>query len=319
VLLALTCGVTAGAHAEGLLSPPWAAVQCRLHLPAQRVSGRAPLIVALHGCKQDAKLFARITRFDAWADAHGYAVLYPEQSVLNNSDHCWNWFLPLNQIRGSGEPAAIVALTEMAVQAYDLDRAHVFVTGISSGGAMADILASCYPEVFAAVAIHSGLEYQASTSIFTANSVLQTGGEISGEESARRALLCSAGLVHGPVRAMLLQGTSDVRVYPVAADKLWKQFTALGDWLDDGLRNRSFPHSPTRSLWVHPQALGAYPYLVDDVEFGGKVVIRRITVQGLAHAWSGGPAGFANSDPLGPDATGMIGEFFDFARGERPL
>jgi len=39
------------------------------------------------------------------------------------------------------------------------------IAGLSAGGALAGILSSTYPDVFAAIGIHSGTVYQAATSV----------------------------------------------------------------------------------------------------------------------------------------------------------
>ena len=292
---------------------PSQALDYKFHAPANadHFAPSRPLIVALHGCKQDAELFAKITRLNEQADRAGMAVLYPEQSIFKNIDHCWNWFLPFNQQRDYGEPSEIVALVRQIAQRYPIDRSRIYVMGISSGGAMANILASCYPDIFSAVAIHSGLEYQASTSMFTANEVLRSGGEIDGRTSGQLAFQCADGHHRRILPAITLHGTEDTRVYPIASDLIATQFSVLNDLIDDGIENESFPHAATHHRLVTPDQPAGYAYRIDDTLYQTKLALRQVTIRGLAHAWSGGVSGFANSDPLGPDATAMIVNFFD--------
>jgi poly(3-hydroxybutyrate) depolymerase len=62
-----------------------------------------PLLVMLHGCTQTPADFAAGTRMDELADAHQFIVVYPQQTLLDNPSACWNWPVPANQVRGSGE------------------------------------------------------------------------------------------------------------------------------------------------------------------------------------------------------------------------
>src|SRR5688500_12414199 len=53
-----------------------------------------PLVVVLHGCKQNARDFARDSGWTQLADKLQVALALPEQPQANNQDHCFNWFLP---------------------------------------------------------------------------------------------------------------------------------------------------------------------------------------------------------------------------------
>ena len=117
----------------------------------------APLVVMLHGCTQDAQDFAAGTRMNALPKKHGLFVLYPSQPATANSNLCWNWYESAHQQRGSGEPALLSALTLEVLDNHPVDRDRVFIAGFCAGGAMALIMAEQYPELFAAVGVHSGL------------------------------------------------------------------------------------------------------------------------------------------------------------------
>ncbi len=130
---------------------------CRPRLAADRP---APLVCMLHGCTQDPATFAAATLMNDAAERHGFVVVYPGQSRGSNPQGCWNWFLPEHQRRGAGEPAQIAGIVRDLIETEarcTIDPGRVFVAGLSSGGAMAAILAACYSDLFAAVAVHSGL------------------------------------------------------------------------------------------------------------------------------------------------------------------
>src|SRR5437588_8941701 len=109
-----------------------------------------PLLVMLHGCSQTAADFAAGTQMDELADAHQFIVVYPQQTLLNNPTACWNWSVPGNQTRGSGEPsilAGIVKTIEGNTSHWTIDRSRVFVAGSSAGAVMSVIWGATYPDL----------------------------------------------------------------------------------------------------------------------------------------------------------------------------
>jgi poly(hydroxyalkanoate) depolymerase family esterase len=137
-----------------------------------------PLIVMLHGCTQTPDDFARGTRMNALAQEHGYVVAYPAQAQSKNASKCWNWFRSQDQQRDRGEPAIIAALTRHLAKSHGLDERRLYVAGLSAGGAMAAVLGSTYPDVYAAIGVHSGLPVGAAHDLPSAFSAMKQGAGI---------------------------------------------------------------------------------------------------------------------------------------------
>ena len=246
-----------------------------------------PLVVVLHGCNQSAQDAALGTDVNALADRAGFVAVYPEQSAHDNPRHCWNWFDPRHQVRGSGEPAAIARITERVLSrpgGATLDRKRVHVMGLSAGGAMAGILAATYPDVYASVGIHSAPQFQAARSPLTALLAMKNGGP----NPQRQGRLAHGAM--GPrarvVPVIVVQGDADRTVRAVNGDRVVRQWLTTSQLVGGQAPELDFdrPHSSHED-----RAPGGLPYSVRAWnDSAGRPVARYWTVFGLGHAWSGG-------------------------------
>ncbi len=136
------------------------------------ITGNAPVVVALHGCTQNAATYANESGWNALADQYRFYVVYAEQSAGNNSSKCFNWFETGDINRGQGEARSIKSMVDYMKSNYQVDNAQVFVTGFSAGGAMTTAMLAAYPDVFSGGAINAGLAYKAAGSITSAFSAM---------------------------------------------------------------------------------------------------------------------------------------------------
>jgi len=139
-------------------------LRARQYVPGNLRPG-APLVVVLHGCTQSASGYDDGSGWSTLADRHGFALLYPEQQRSNNANLCFNWFVPADIERGSGEALSIRQMVEKMLDDHALDPARVFVTGLSAGGAMTSVMLATYPDVFAGGAIIAGLPYGSAVTL----------------------------------------------------------------------------------------------------------------------------------------------------------
>jgi poly(hydroxyalkanoate) depolymerase family esterase len=266
-----------------------------------------PLLVMLHGCHQSPETFAAGTGMNGLAEKSNFLVLYPNQDKFSNADRCWNWF-DYNTQHKLGEAAIIMKMVDRIKTEYNVDQYRIYVAGLSAGGGMAVILANCYPEVFSAAAIHSGIEYEAATSYLVAAEVLVKANGTPPDIAGRHAYEC-----HGSSRRLIpvivFHGNADTRVIPQHAKQVILQFAQTNDYGDDGTDNDSIVATPTSQAHYG----GKRPYTIYDYHYAGQLLMRRVLIQGMGHAWSGGKSvpGDERYDQDGPDAKSMILDFFN--------
>lgn len=291
----------------------------QLYLPpshgAHSPDAPRPLVVMLHGCTQDPADFALGTGMNTWARTLGFAVLYPEQPQEANPQRCWNWFQRGHQQRGHGEPAVLADMTRAVVVQHGLDADRVYVAGLSAGGAMAAILGQTYPDLYAAVGIHSGLTSGAADNLISALSVMKNGPKTPDAApsppprpelaSSDASDLHAAGNSRGPVPTIVFHGDLDAVVHPNNGFQAIAAALAGSPSLHDSER----PATPSRQLG---QSDGGHRY-TRTIYPGGQQAPSQAehwVIHGAGHAWSGGSAQGTHTDPSGPDASREMWRFF---------
>ena len=254
----------------------------KLFIPAAVHARPLPLIVMLHGCTQDPDDFAAGTGMNEAALERGFFVLYPAQSQQANPQRCWNWFKHNHQMRGSGEPELLAGMTREVMSRYAIDPARVYVAGLSAGGAMAVILGDAYPDLYAAVGVHSGLATGIAKDLPSALGAMKGLG------------LRSNGTASG-IPTIVFHGDADATVHPGNGEHVIMASTGSAGTDEVETGSTAGGRSYTRS--VHRTA-------------GGEVAAEHWLVHGAQHAWSGGQARGSYTDPRGPDATGEMVRFF---------
>ncbi|MFB6258535.1 MAG: PHB depolymerase family esterase [Flavobacteriales bacterium] len=197
------------------------------YVPTPQPSNDAPLLVAMHGCTQDASAYFNDTEWYRLADRYGFYLVFPQQKSSNNSNDCFNWFLSSDQERGSGEPLSIRQMVGEMETNYSIDTDRTFLTGLSAGGAMSAVLMASYPDVFEGGAIMAGLPYKAATNSSQAFNAMQ--GNVDKSPSSWATLVNDAypSFGAGYPRVAIFHGSSDGTVDPVNARELMEQWTEV--------------------------------------------------------------------------------------------
>jgi poly(hydroxyalkanoate) depolymerase family esterase len=275
---------------RGRLSNLQGELRFLLAVPTSATHSPAPLVVMLHGCKQDAKDFASGTRMIDLALREGYAVLLPEQSVRSNGSRCWNWFQKRHQRRGYGEPAFIVDLISAVRARVSIDPKRIYVAGLSAGAAMSVLLGHLYPEVFAAVGCHSGVAHGIAQSVPDAFAVMK-------KVSPFNSLSASRGLSRSPRPVIVFHGDSDATVHHENANLVVTQ------------------HHPTttasRAVRITEGEQGGLSYTrTEHVDGSGACDVEQWRVHGGGHTWFGGDPSGSYTDSRGPNASAEMLRFF---------
>ena len=266
-----------GSHTEGSAGSR----DYKLYIPPASFTEPLPLVVMLHGCTQNPDDFAAGTGMNEAALKRGFYVLYPAQTQHANSSRCWNWFKHNHQKRGRGEPALLAGMTRDVMKRYNIDPQRVYVAGLSAGGAMAAILGDAYPDLFAAVGVHSGLATGSATNVQTALSVMQTGAPPGNRTTASPPTI-------------VFHGDKDATVNPVNGEQV--------------VAASAGAHTPETQRAKSANGRDYTQRRYKDAS--GRVVAEHWAVHGAGHAWSGGSARGSYTDSTGPDASEEMLRFF---------
>jgi poly(hydroxyalkanoate) depolymerase family esterase len=272
----------------------------KLYAAVSRPDEAPPLFVMLHGCDQDAADFSVGTRMNELAEECSGVVLYPEQCRLVNPFGCWNWHDANHQSADHGEPSLIAGMTLQVVAQHHIDPARVYVAGMSAGGAMAVILGQEYPEIYAAVGVHSGVPSGVASDLLSVLRAMKgdppapSPEEAAGKLGSRRA-----------VPTIVFHGDRDTVIHPSNGNAVHHQARR------PHRRSASVASRSRRSSRTHTSEGADRRAFTRTAEVTDGVPETELwMVHGAGHAWTGGSPEGTYTDAAGPDASREMMRFF---------
>ena len=261
----------------------------KLYVPSGYHGQAVPLVVMLHGCTQSPDDFAAGTRMNVLAEEHTCLVAYPAQASSANASKCWNWFRPSDQQRSQGEPSLIAGITRQIMRDYSVDPERVYVAGLSAGAAAAAIMGMTYPDLYAAIGVHSGLACGAAGDLPSAFVAMRQGETVAARGS---------GQYRRMVPTIVFHGDQDSTVHPRNGDQVIEQ-------------SRATPMTDLRTTVQYGRVPGGHAYSRTlHADARGQVLLEQWVIHGAGHAWSGGSPAGSYTDPQGPDAAREMLRFF---------
>ncbi|MGC9667841.1 alpha/beta hydrolase family esterase [Planosporangium sp. 12N6] len=244
------------------------ALQMFRYAPAGLPAG-APLVVAMHGCTQNARQYGDETGWLQLADRWHFALLLPQKPFGG----CFSWYDPAKAGRGQGEALSVTQMVDRMLTEYRGDARRVYVTGLSAGGAMTAVMLAAYPDVFAGGGVVAGLPFRCATTMIQAYTCMNPG--VNRTPQAWGDLARAASPYRGPRPPVSIwHGTSDTTVVPANLTELVEQ------WTDASGADQAPDVSDT---------VAGYPHRVY-ADGSGRPVVETYQITGMPHGQPVAPA-----------------------------
>jgi poly(hydroxyalkanoate) depolymerase family esterase len=275
---------------EGSYCNPAGSRAYKLFIPSCYQGQPLPLVVMLHGCTQSPDDFAAGTRMNFVAEEQPCLVVYPAQRSEANQAKCWNWFRGADQQRGKGEPSIIAGITRQIMRDYSVNPRRVYVAGLSAGAAAAAVMGATYPDLYAAIGVHSGLACGAASDLPSALAAMRQGGLAVSSRSDDR-------ITNKPiVPTIVFHGDRDTTVHPRNGNEVVKQ-SIRTTGLQQNVRRGQVSEGHAYTCTIYADA-------------NGREFLEHWNIHGAGHTWSGGSPAGSYTDPRGPNATREMLRFF---------
>ena len=133
-----------------------------VYTPSDYAEGEPlPVVVVLHGCRQNQFDIRAESGFDAIAERERFIVVYPFVTgywSLRNKN-CWAWWTSHHTRAESGEVEDVGRIVKQVQDEFSVDPQRIHITGLSSGAGMTVAALVTYGSLFASGASVAGVAY----------------------------------------------------------------------------------------------------------------------------------------------------------------
>lgn len=324
-LIALSSLTQAGTLTSDTLSagshPGSRARQYQVYIP-DNLTTPAPMVMALHGCKQNQSNVMEQWGLRAAADRYGFILVAPFITSYDGlrNENCWGFWFDQHRHEGSGEPEDLFRLGQHVESQYSVDPARRYITGLSSGGAMAAVAAVTHNEYWAAAASASGLPYGEDAASVSLSG--QCPGNATFHSVSRVASDMEAELDDAyPIPLMVLQNEHDCTVVQPAGRNLRDaHLRVFGDEGRDTPITSRLSESDCTPFYQNDYSCLHTRYgnsngrsVVETVFYDGPLATANATDTNHGHYWIGGSDGSEGAWAVrkGPAYPDIIWDFFD--------
>jgi len=270
-----------------------------LHVPRGYTEGSAvPLLMVLHGCRQNTADIRSISNFDAIADREGFVVVYPFVTSYSGvrMRNCWGWWLDSEIRPGAGEVEDVWQIVEQIKGELNIDARRIHVAGLSSGGGMAVAAMVAHHDKFASGAAAAGVPYSETPRAVSYGG--PSGVAFRPTEQVVRTMKSVMGAEGRPSPILIVHSVDDPVVDIGAARNLRDSWTACYE-IDSTRPGSEESGVDGETSWVHSKYR----------ESRKRSAVETLFIEGAGHGWYGGNPG-RFSYPAAPDTSSLMWQFF---------
>lgn len=266
-----------------------------------------PLVLVLHGCKQDHLDIEHISEFSKLAEKEGFIVVYPFITSYAGLRfrNCWGWWMRSQREAGSGEVEDLHQLILELCEEFPVDQNRIHVTGLSSGAGMTVALMVTRNSLIASGAPVAGVCYgETARAINLMGNFVQPG--FQSVEESRSSMTEALEDPQRPIPILITHSKQDGTVHFQSGENLrdtWAQAYGI-----DTQHPAASKFGQTKGCQWHFESFN-YPKSYGSESGKSRTLIETLWLDGPDHGWYGGEKGDF-SYPDAPNISEQIWSFF---------
>lgn len=242
--------------------------------PKSKDDAPKKLLIALHGCNQNAEGLNELAGLSVLADSTNTIVVFPQQKAINNVTNCFNWFRKDDFLPDCGENQSIFEMINYSLTNYSIDKSSIFIMGVSAGGVMSITMALTHPNLFKGVCSYAGGPFAVADNVMEAVKLMQSNFNAKNEIESTLTLVPK----HNKIPKLITyHGLDDKIVNPINSDRIFEQWKLLF------YKDKTFK---IRNSLINNSLVSKTEFILDEHS-----MIVTYTINGLGHRYLVNPNG----------------------------